>query len=236
MSDRTDNKYDRLVIREWAKDDRPREKLMQQGAGALSDAELLAILIRSGSASDSAVDLCKRILSEAGNDLAILARMSPKELMKFHGMGEAKAMSVVAALELGRRRKGRESTSRVRITSSACAFREIAPKLADLRHEEFWVLLLSRANDLVKMKKVGQGGIHGTVADPKVIFKEALENSCPGMIVCHNHPSGQLKPSDADIRLTQKLVQGGKVLEIAVLDHLIITSTGYYSFADEGRI
>jgi DNA repair protein RadC len=227
---------DRLSIREWAKDDRPREKLMELGASVLSDAELLAILVRSGSRSESAVDLCKRILGEAQNDLSSLSRMSLKELMKFRGMGEAKALSIIAALEIGRRRKEREPLSKVRITSSAAAYVEILPKIGDLQHEEFWVLLLSRSNDLVKMKKVGQGGIHGTVADPKVIFKEALENSCPGMIVCHNHPSGQLRPSEADIRLTEKLVKGGKLLDIAVLDHLIVTADGYYSFADEGRI
>ena len=226
----------RLSIREWAKGDRPREKLLISGPSALSDAELLAILIRSGSMEESALDLSKRILNESENDLSRLARSGAAELMKFKGMGEAKAISVVAALELGRRRRERDPNSRVKISSSATAYSEIRHKIADLNHEEFWVLMLNRANDLVKLKRIGQGGIHGTVADPKIIFKEALENSCPGIIVCHNHPSGQLKPSESDIRLTQKLVEGGKLLDIAVLDHLIVTSEGYYSFADEGRI
>lgn len=236
MSKQEDHNTERLSIRDWAKDDRPREKLLELGSGSLSDAELMAILIRSGSVSESALDLCKRILKDAGNDLSTLARMSPNELMKFKGMGEAKAISIVAALEIGRRRKVNEPVQRVRITSSSVAYAEIKPKIADLAHEEFWVLLLNRANDLMKMKRIGQGGFHGTVADPKVIFKEALENSCSGMIVCHNHPSGQLKPSEADINLTKKLVEGGKLLDISVLDHLIVTTDGYYSFADEGRI
>ena len=225
-----------IAIKDWSKDDQPREKLLEQGPTVLSDAELMAILIRSGSPSESAVDLSKRILREVNGDLGAIARMTAKELMRFNGIGEAKALSIVAALELGRRRRDREPASKVSITSSLNAYREIRSKLADLAHEEFWVLLLNRANDLVKMKRVGQGGIHATVADPKVIFKEALEHSCPNMIVCHNHPSGQLKPSKADIKLTQKLIDGGKILDISVMDHLIVTANGYYSFADEGSM
>ncbi len=225
-----------VAIKDWSKDDRPREKLLEQGPAVLSDAELMAILIRSGSPSESAVSLAKRLLREVNGDLSAVARMTPKELMKFNGVGEAKALSVVAALELGRRRRDREPLSKVCIDSSTKAYHEIRSKLADLAHEEFWILLLNRANDLIRMKRVGQGGIHGTVADPKVIFKEALEHSCPSMIVCHNHPSGQLKPSHADIKLTRQLVEGGKILDIAVVDHLILTASGYYSFADEGKM
>jgi DNA repair protein RadC len=226
----------RLSITDWAADDRPREKLMAKGPGALSDAELIAILIRSGSTRESAVDLAKRILSSVGNDLHRLGRLGVADLVKFKGMGEAKAISVVAALELGRRRRLLEPAVRPSITSSAAAYEQVRPMLADLAHEEFWIVLLDRGNRHIETKCISQGGMHGTVADPKIIFKQALDSRASSVILCHNHPSGQLRPSEEDIRLTRKLTEGGRLLDIGVHDHLIITASGYYSFADNGML
>jgi DNA repair protein RadC len=232
-----DNVQDeRLTIRDWAQDDRPREKLMTQGALALSDAELIAILIRSGSTRESALDLGKRIMGSVGNDLFKLGRMGVADLTKFNGMGEAKAISIVAALELGRRRRSAEPVDRLSITSSASAYEQVRGVLGDLQHEEFWLVLLDRGNRLIDRSRVSQGGMHGTVADPKVIFKHALDKRASSVILCHNHPSGQLRPSEEDIRLTRKLTEGGRLLDIAVHDHLIVTSSGYYSFADNGML
>lgn len=226
----------RLTIREWARDDRPREKLLAQGPRALSDAELVAILIRSGTARASALDLAKQLLAEAGNDLHRLARMGPADLMRLPGMGEAKALSIAAALELGRRRRDADPQQRPSVASSAAAFELLRPKVADLPHEEFWLLLLDRGNRLIALAPVSSGGLHGTVADPKVIFKAALDHRACSLILCHNHPSGQLRPSEEDIKLTRKLVEGGKLLDIAVQDHLIVGMHGYYSFADNGML
>ncbi len=226
----------RLSIRDWAVDDRPREKLMTQGPGALSDAELLAILIRSGSTKESALDLCKRILADAGNDLHKLAGLGADELTRYTGIGEAKALSIIAALELGRRRRSAEVTERPSITTSAGAYDLMRGKLADLPHEEFWLLLLDRGNRLISISPVSKGGLHGTVADPKVIFKLALDKRASSVILCHNHPSGQLRPSEEDIKLTRKLIDGARLLDIVVQDHLIVAHTGYYSFADNGML
>jgi DNA repair protein RadC len=226
----------RITIREWSRDDRPRERLVTLGAAALSDAELLAILIRSGTPRESALDLSKRILSEAGNDLQRLSRLGVGELSRHKGMGVAKAASVVAALELGRRRKAMELPARPSIATSAVAHELLRERLAELPHEEFWLLLLDRGNRLLERLAVSRGGLHGTVADPKVIFKCALDHRASGIILGHNHPSGQLRPSEEDIRLTRKLVEGGRLLDIGVQDHLIITSSGYYSFADNGML
>lgn len=225
-----------MSIREWAVDDRPREKLFARGPGALSDAELLAILIRSGSAKESALDLCKRILADVGNDLHKLAALEANDLMRYPGMGEAKALSIIAALELGRRRKTTEVQVRPGITSSVAAYEMLRPKLADLPHEEFWLLLLDRGNRLITSIPVSKGGLHGTVADPKIIFKAALDKRASSIVLCHNHPSGQLRPSEEDIQLTRKLVEGARLLDIVVQDHLIVAATGYYSFADNGLI
>ena len=227
---------EKLTIREWAQDDRPREKLMAQGALALSDAELVAILIRSGSSRESACDLAKRIMSSVGNDLHRLGRLGVADLVKFRGMGEAKAISIVAALELGRRRRNAEPAERPSITSSASAYEQVRAVLSDLQHEEFWLVLLDRGNRMLERCRVSQGGMHGTVADPKIIFKQALDKRASSLILCHNHPSGQLRPSEEDIRLTRKLTEGGRLLDIAIHDHLIITSAGYYSFADNGML
>ncbi len=226
----------RLSIAEWDKNDRPRERLLAQGPKSVSDADLLAILIRSGSREQSAVDMARDILHRAGNDLNRLAACTPAELMRQKGLGEAKAVSIIAALELGMRRRQQTSAERPRIHSSRLAFEEFHPVMADLPHEEFWMLMLDRGLRIVEKRKVSSGGIHGTVADPKLIFRHALERSASCIVVAHNHPSGQLRPSEEDIRLTRKLVEGGRMLDILVQDHLIITADSYYSFADNGQL
>jgi DNA repair protein RadC len=225
-----------LNIKSWAVEDRPREKLLLKGTGALSDAELIAILLGSGTAKLSAVELSKIILQQVGHNLNDLARLTVKDLTKIKGIGEAKAITIIAALELGRRRKDQEPNDKPKIASSASAFDLIQGDLMDLPHEEFWVLLLNRAQRLIKKKRISEGGVSGTVADPKIIFKLALEELASGVIVVHNHPSGNLSPSQSDIDLTRKLKEAGKVMEIQLLDHLIIAGRKYYSFADEGLI
>lgn len=221
-------------ILSWAEEDRPREKLLLKGKAALTDAELVAILIGSGTRDLSAVDLSKIILQKANNNLNELAKLSIKDLMKIKGIGEAKAISIAAALELGRRRKESEVVRRPRISSSRDAYEQIKPYLLDLPHEEFWLLLLNRANEVIRPVQVSQGGVSGTVADPKIIFKLAIECLASAIILVHNHPSGNLKPSEADKDLTRRLASAGKLLEIPILDHLIFTDASYLSFADEG--
>jgi DNA repair protein RadC len=223
-------------ILSWAEEDRPREKLLLKGKSALSDAELIAILIGMGTVDLSAVDVAKLITQKANNNLNELAKLSIKDLMKIRGIGEAKAITIVAALELGRRRKESEIIRRPRITSSRDAYEQIKPYLLDLPHEEFWVLLLNRANEVIRPIQISQGSINGTVADPKLIFKQAIEHLASALILIHNHPSGQLKPSEADRDLTRKIKQAGQLLDLPVLDHLIFTESGYYSFADEGEL
>jgi DNA repair protein RadC len=223
-------------IKSWAEEDRPREKLMQKGRAALSDAELMAILLGSGTAKLSAVDVAKLVLNAANNDLNTLARFSIKELMRQKGIGEAKAITIVAALELGRRRKEADAAARVTITSSRDIHNLIRPHLQDLPHEEFWVILLNRANVVMRSVSISRGGVAGTVADPKLIFKEALEQLASSIILVHNHPSGNRNPSAADIALTRKLKEAGQFLDLPVLDHLIYTDQGYFSFADEGML
>lgn len=226
----------KLSIREWSKDDRPRERMLAQGVKALTDAELIAVLLRSGSRDDSAVDLAKLILHRAGNDLNRLAAMGPQDLMRIKGVGEAKAVSIAAALELGQRRRNATLAERPLVAMSQQAYDVLRPLLADLPHEEFWLLLLDRGNRLVDRACVSRGGLHGTVADPKVIFREALDRRASSLVLAHNHPSGQLRPSAEDIQLTRKLVEAGRVLDITVQDHLIIGLGGYYSFADNGQL
>ena len=221
-------------IKSWAEDDRPREKLLAKGRAALSDAELLAILIGSGTTKLTAVDVGKLMLQGVGNDLNALARESVKLLCRHPGIGEAKAISVVAALELGRRRKEAEAAPRTTITCSRDIYNLIRPNLMDLPHEEFWVILLNRANVVMRKTAISRGGVAGTVADPKMIFKEALEQLASSIILVHNHPSGNRNPSAADIQLTKKLKEAGNFLDLPILDHLIFTESGYYSFADEG--
>ncbi len=225
-----------LNIKSWAVEDRPREKLLLKGTAALSDAELIAILLGTGTASMSAVDVAKSMLQQAGNNLDDLARFTVKDLMKIKGIGEAKAITIVSALELGRRRKDSGATDRPKIAVSKDAYELLKGDLMDIPHEEFWLLLLNRANRVIKKHKISLGGVHGTVADPKIIFKTALEELASGIIVAHNHPSGNLTPSQQDIDLTRKLKEAGKLLEIQLLDHLIVAGKQYYSFADEGLL
>lgn len=222
-----------LSIKSWAEEDRPREKLLLKGRAALSNAELIGILIGSGTPQLSAVDVAKLILNAVDHDLNALARLTVKELQKHKGIGEAKAISIISALELGRRRKEAAPAPKTHITCSADIYEYIRPHLLDLPHEEFWIILLNRANAIVKKIQISRGGVAGTVADPKLIFKHALENLASALILVHNHPSGQLKPSTADIALTKKLQAAGKVLDLPILDHLIFTDSSYYSFADE---
>ncbi|MFN8355337.1 MAG: DNA repair protein RadC [Spirosomataceae bacterium] len=223
-----------LTIKSWAEEDRPREKLMLKGKAALSDAELLGILIGSGIQNLTAVDLAKDILRNISNDLNQLAKLSVKDLSKFKGIGEARAITIVAALELGRRRKETEAQERPKVTSSNDAFQVLRPHLMDLPHEEFWVILLNRGNQVIRTVQISTGGVSGTVADPKLIFKYALEYLASAIILAHNHPSGNLTPSQADKDLTRKIKEGGRVLEVPVLDHLILSDKRYLSFADEG--
>lgn len=225
-----------ISIKDWADDDRPREKLLIKGKGALSDAELIAILIASGNRDESAVELSKRILQSLGNNLNRLAKLSVNDLIKFKGIGEAKAISIIASLELGRRRRTADVLEKDNIGGSKDAFQVLQLKLEDLPHEEFWVMLLNRANKVIDTKLVGRGGVSSTVVDSKVIFSFALESLASGIILAHNHPSGNLKPSNSDIRLTKKLVDAGKIMEVPILDHIIVGDNDYFSFADEGLI
>jgi len=225
-----------MNIKSWSPEDRPREKLLLKGTSALSDAELIAILLGSGTAKLSAVDVAKKVLAHVENNLDSLAKLSVKELMKAKGVGEAKAITIVAALELGRRRRGQGPDEKPKIEGSRTAVDLIKGDLMDLPHEEFWVILLNRANRMIRKKRISEGGVSGTVADPKIIFKVAVDELASGLIVVHNHPSGNLKPSESDINLTKKIKEAGKVLEIALLDHLIIAHDRYFSFADEGLI
>ncbi|WP_436517749.1 RadC family protein [Ekhidna sp. To15] len=229
-------KDNRLTIKHWAEEDRPREKLLLKGKATLSEAELIAILISSGNKEQTAVQLSQHILNHCNNDLASLAKLSVKELEKFKGIGEAKAISIVAALEIGRRRKESEPVKKTKINSSTDAFNLLRGDFMDLSHEEFWLILLKRNNEVIKKEMLSRGGVSGTVVDAKIIFKKALEEMASGLILAHNHPSGNLKPSQEDIHLTKRLKEAGKTLEIGVLDHLIITDHSYYSFADESMI
>lgn len=220
----------------WNEDDRPREKLVQKGRHALSDSELIGILLGSGTRNDSAVSLARKILQLGNNNLHHLASLGAKDLMKIKGIGQAKAITIVAALELGRRRKEQGWNEKARIKSSHDAFEQLWPLMADLNHEQFWVLLLNRANMVLAKKLISQGGLTATVADPKLIFKSALENDACHIILAHNHPSGNTQPSQSDIDLTKRLKDGGKIIEIEILDHIIIGNNHYYSFADENKM
>ncbi|MBK9569375.1 MAG: DNA repair protein RadC [Chitinophagaceae bacterium] len=223
-------------IKQWAKDDRPREKLLLNGAENLSNSELLAILIHNGSKEKTAVDLAKEVLKLGKDNLSELGKVSLKELMKIKGIGEAKAITLVAALELGRRRQASEPLKKSKVTNSSDIAGFLQTKLKDYRHEVFAVLLLNRANKINHFEIVSEGGITGTVADPKVILRKALENDAVNIILCHNHPSGSLLPSRADEQLTSKIKEAARFLDIAVIDHIIVSEEGYYSFADEGLL
>lgn len=226
--------YNKLGIKEWALEDRPREKLLQKGMSSLSDAELIAILIGSGSNRESAVDLAKKILFDNKNNLSLLGKCSIDDLKnRYHGIGEAKAISIVAALELGRRRNQLEPMSQPQITSSKQVFDLFQPIMQDIPHEEFWILLLNRSNKIITKHRISQGGITGTVIDVRLIMKKSIDSLATSVILCHNHPSGNLKPSQADIEITNKMSEAGKILDIPVLDHVIVTDNAYFSFADE---
>ncbi|OQD41587.1 hypothetical protein BUL40_15390 [Croceivirga radicis] len=221
-------------IKHWSDDDKPREKLVAKGRTALSDAELIAILIGSGSREESAVELSKRILAAADNNLNELGKLSIKQLMQFKGIGEAKAISIAAALEIGRRRRGEAAAKITKITCSKDVFDLLQPLLGDLPHEEFWIVYLNNSNKVLFKEQLSKGGITGTLVDVRLVMKNALEQGAVGLILAHNHPSGTLKASTADKQITQKLKSAAEVLDIKVLDHLIITQTAYFSFADEG--
>jgi len=223
-------------IKSWAEDDRPREKLLEKGRQVLTEAELIAILIGSGTKNETSVELSKRILGAVENNLNSLGKLGVKELTKFKGIGEAKAVSIVAALELGRRRKESEKVKREKVITSKDVFELMKGRMQDLPYEEFWLILLSRSNQVLKKELISRGGVSGTVVDTKIIFKSAVEHYASSLIICHNHPSGNLNPSEADMRVTKTIKEAGKIMEIPLVDHLIITDESYYSFADEGQL
>jgi DNA repair protein RadC len=223
-------------IKEWAKDDRPREKLLAKGPEALSDSELLAILINNGSKEKSAVELAKDVLKLGKDNLVELGKLSLKDLMKIKGIGEAKAITIAAALELGRRRQGAAVLNKAVLRQSGDIARYLQTILKDYQHEVFAVLFLNQANKVNHFEIISEGGITGTVADPRIILKKALAENAVNIILCHNHPSGSLKPSRADEELTQKIKEAAKYLDITVMDHIIVSEAGYYSFADEGLL
>lgn len=220
-------------IRHWSEDDRPREKLLERGAASLSDAELLAILLGSGSARESAVDLAKRILAHF-TGLNALGKSSAPQLLAFKGIGPAKAVTLLAAMELTKRRKSESVPELTKITSSASVFSLMQPVLGELPHEEFWILYLNNSNKIIAKAQLSKGGITGTVVDVRLLYKNAIGHGATGIILCHNHPSGALSPSQADRDITKKIKSAGEHLDIKLLDHLIITEEHYYSFADEG--
>jgi len=225
-----------LSIKSWSEDDRPREKLLHKGKSVLSDAELLAILIGSGNREESAVDLCKRILSDKDHQLKMLSKMSIKELQNYKGIGEAKAISIIAALELGKRHGNSELPIFPKITSSHDAYMVLKSIIGDLEHEEFWALFLDNSNKVMNKHQVSKGGITSTVVDIRLIFKKAITSGAVSIILAHNHPSGTLKPSRLDIKLTDKFKSASEIMDIKLLDHLIVTDKSYFSFADEQLI
>lgn len=223
-----------LPIKNWADDDKPREKLLQKGRTVLSDAELIAILIGSGNRSESAVQLSKRILASVDHNLNDLGKLSVNQLMQFNGIGDAKAVTIAAALEIGRRRRGEELKKLEKVKSSHDAFELLFPYMTELDHEEFWIIYLNNSNGVMHKSQISKGGITGTLVDVRLVLKQALELGAVALILAHNHPSGNLKPSRADKQLTQKLKIAASALDIKVLDHLIMAQENYLSFADEG--
>lgn len=225
-----------MSIKSLAEDDRPREKFLLKGKDSLSDSELLAIIMGSGNRSESAVELARRILNSVGNNWNSLSRLSVKDLMKFRGIGEAKAISIATALEIGRRKAQQEVPQKIQIRDAATAFQLLSPVLSDLQTEEFWAVFLNQNNEVIHRERLTKGGIAESVVDVRVLFKTALDHFSTAVIVAHNHPSGNLKPSKADISITEKIKESGKILNITLLDHLIVSQKGYYSFADEGLL
>lgn len=225
-----------LKISDWAEEDRPREKLMNNGTSSLSDAELLGILINSGTRNKSAVDLGRELLMMVNNNLNNLGKLSINDIRKVAGIGPARAVTIAAAIELGRRRKLGDAEEVIQIRCSKDVADIFQPLLADLQYEEFWVLFLNRSNKVIGRMKLSQGGISGTVTDVRIVMKKAIEYLASGIIVCHNHPSGNLNPSESDSKITKKIKEAGDLLDIQMLDHLIISDRDYYSFADNGLI
>ncbi len=221
-------------IKNWSEDDRPREKLILKGKSALSDAELIAILIGSGSRNESAVELSRRILSSVDNNLNALGKLSLTQLIAFKGIGEAKAIAIIAAMDLGRRRRGENAVELKKITSSKMIFEIMQPIIGELPHEEFWIIYVNNSNNIISKSQLSKGGITATLVDVRLIFKNALEIGATGIVLCHNHPSGNLKASEVDIKITKKIKLAAESLDITILDHLIITEHGYFSFTDEG--
>ncbi|RST28672.1 RadC family protein [Chryseobacterium lacus] len=225
-----------MSIKFLAEDDRPREKFLMKGKNALSDAELLAIIMGSGNRQESAVDLARRILITVENNWHQLSKLSVKDLMKFNGVGEAKAISIASALEIGRRRAAQEVPERKKMTCSKDVFEFLKPYLGDLQTEEFWAVLVNQNNRILHFSQLTTGGISSSIVDVRILFKTALEHFATAVFVAHNHPSGNLKPSQEDIRITKQIAEGGNFLNIKLLDHLILNQTSYYSFADEGLL
>ena len=225
----------KIVLRDWSEESKPREKLMYHGAKSLSDTELLAILLRTGSRQETAIDLAVKILSSVGGNIFDLGQLAVKDLTNFEGMGKVKAVSILAGIELGRR-CGNIATNKIQISSSRQAYLAIHENLTGLEYEEFWILCLDRANQLIKKYRISKGGISGTVADSKIIFKQAIVSLSSSIILCHNHPSGQMKPSKADIQITEKLKEMGQLFDIPVVDHIIVGDNRYFSFADKGLL
>lgn len=225
-----------LSIKQWKEDDRPREKMLLKGKSSLSDAELLTILIGSGTKKESALSLSKRILLRYQNNLNALAKQSPFDLMQFKGIGKAKSVGIITALELGRRRIAAPASEKKKVSSSKNVFDLMQPLIGELAHEEFWIIYLNNANKIQDKTQLSIGGITATLVDVRLIFKKGISLGATSIILCHNHPSGNLTPSSADIQLTEKIIKGGKILDIKVLDHIIVSEEGYYSFADENRL
>jgi len=230
------NNYNSHALTTWAVEERPREKVLANGVLYLSDSELLAILLGSGTKNITAVELARLVLKESGNSLQELGKQGISDLVKIKGVGPAKAITLLAALELGRRRAGMPQSEKIPVKSSDTVFKIFHPLLGDLEHEEFWLLMLNRANKVLGRYKVSQGGLSGTVIDTRIILKKALDNLASSIIVCHNHPSGNKQPSEADVKITEKLKKAAEMLEIKLLDHVIIADKSYFSFADEGLI
>jgi DNA repair protein RadC len=225
-----------LPIKEWALEDRPREKLMAKGISSLSSAELIAIIIGSGTRTESAVELSRKLLNLVGNNLNELGKLEIAGLRKLPGIGPAKAMAIQACFELGKRRSAATRPAEIKISGSKDVFDLFQPFLGELQYEEFWILLLNRANRVIDKIKISQGGISGTIIDPRIILKRAVDRLASTIILCHNHPSGNLKPSDADIRITTKMKESSQLMDINLIDHIIVTEDSYFSFADEGLI
>lgn len=228
--------HNKLTIKSWSEDDRPREKLISKGASVLSNAELIAILIGSGNSKQSAVDLSKQILAQCGGKLSVLSQMTVNELTQFKGIGQAKAITILAASELAKRKRLEVQIEKPKINSSKDAYQYMAYHFQELNHEQFWVMLLNRANGVIQATQISKGGVSATLVDPKLIFSAALECKASSLILFHNHPSGNVKPSESDKKLTQRIMKSGELLEITVLDHIIVGQNTYFSFVDEHEL